>query len=156
MPEEWLVDGYNLLHRLKAAVQKKSDLSLARLIERIVDFSSYRKHLVLMVLDGRGPKGELDARSAPFFRLVYSGKVSADACIERYLFENRSRAALAVVTDDRAISDMARGGGARVLSGKNFLEILEETERQKADILFEGRVRAHGFNRPFEKKLKDK
>jgi hypothetical protein len=63
---------------------------------------------------------------------------------------------MTVVTNDRAISDIARGGGSRVLSVSGLMELLQETKRQNADILFDEKVRSHGFNRPFEKKLKDK
>ena len=156
MPEEWLIDGYNLLHSALSAGEKGSDISLPRFFSRIADLASSQKHLILMVLDGSGNDKELDTHRTSFFRVVYSKKISADAYIERYLFENRSRATMTVVTNDRAIIDLARGGGARVLSTAEFSELLQETKLKNADILFKEKVKSHGFNRPFDQKLKDK
>lgn len=156
MPDEWLIDGYNVLHSRKAAGHKRSGISLNWLLNRLAGFSSSAEHLVVLVLDGFGNEEELSSFRTKYFHIVYSKKKSADAYIESYLFENRSRARLTVVTNDRAIADLARGGGSRVLSVSDLMELLEETKGQNADILFDEKVRSHGFNCPFERKLKDK
>ncbi len=155
MPEEWLIDGYNVLHSGKVAGHIGSSDPLAWLLGRAAEFASSAKHLVLLVLDGFGSEEQQFSKNK-FFRVLYSKKKSADTYIESYLFKNRSRARMTVVTNDRAVSDIARGGGARVLSAAAFMELLEETKRQNTDILFHEKVRSHGFNRPFDKKLRDK
>jgi hypothetical protein len=59
------------------------------------------------------------------------------------------------VTDDRAVSNIGRGGGARVLSTSIFAELLKECRKEESDVLNKARSREHGFHRPFEDKLKD-
>ncbi len=61
-----------------------------------------------------------------------------------------------MVTNDRTIMNIASGSGALVLKNNRFLEILRETEDNTKDILWQEKAKSHGFNRPFDKKLKDK
>ena len=155
MAEQWLIDGYNLFHALKSKRPQRSPLSREELFALVAEFASFKKTDTLLVLDGAGDQGELDAYRTDHFEIVFSQKVSADACIERYLFEHRQTLQLVVVTDDRAISNIGRGGGARVLSTSAFAELLKECKKEGSDFLQNKRSREHGFHRPFEDKLKD-
>ena len=155
MAEQWLIDGYNLLHALKSFASPKIPLSREQLFGLLVEFASFKKIQTLLVLDGAGDEGELRAYRTDFFEAVYSHAVSADACIEKYLFQHRQTKSLVVVTDDRAVSNMGRGGGARVLSTSTFAEMLKECKKEEADVLNKKKAREHGFHRPFEDKLKD-
>ena len=110
---------------------------------------------MLLVLDGKGEFAELDIHHTPLFRVVYSQKVSADTYIEKVLFDRRSEARFTVVTDDRAISNIARGSGALVLGTGPFIEMMKESKKEGAESMDKGKIRSHGFHRPFEDKLKD-
>lgn len=155
MVEEWLVDGCNLLHAYPSGRSSKDKNSRAVLLSALAGFSASQEKHMLVVLDGKGEPAELDIHHTSLFRVVYSQKVSADACIERILFERRSQARFTVVTDDRAISNIARGSGAMVVGTAPFLEMLKESRKESTEALDKGKLRSHGFNRPFEDKLKD-
>ena len=150
-----MIDGYNLLHALNSKASPKTSLSREQLMALLAEFASFKKTHTLLVLDGVGEEGELRAYRTEYFEAVYSQKVSADACIEKYLFQHRETHALVVVTDDRAVSNIGRGGGARVLSTSIFTEMLKECKKEEEDVLFKKKSREHGFHRPFEDKLKD-
>lgn len=109
-----------------------------------------------MVLDGVGSPDELAVHKTSYFEAVYSQKVSADHYIEKYIYQNKLAVAFLVVTNDRTISEMARGGGARVLKNSQFLEMLKETGGESKAALENEEARSHGFNRPFDNQLKAK
>jgi predicted RNA-binding protein with PIN domain len=155
MPEEWLIDGYNLLHARASAGHSQHPQKRSELLAELAGFASLKGQPVVVVLDGKGEPGELETHDTKLFRVVYSQKVSADACIERTLYERRSTTLFTVVTNDRAIANIARGGGSRVMSCETFLETLKESGKESSDTLHKGRIRSHGFNRPFDDKLKD-
>ena len=153
MPEEqWLIDGYNLLHDLSRARSKQKS-SRESLFTAVANFASVRHCRVLFVLDGKGDGKEFAAFETAHFHIVYSQSVSADAYIEKYLYEHRTRCAIVVVTKDRAIVNAARGGGSRVLAPSEFRELLADGRKDSADALFKEKVRSHGFHRPFDGKI---
>ena len=156
MAEEWLIDGYNLLHALhSASPPEKNRSNLHRLISDVADFASESSQVVFMVLDGHGRQGELDICHTAFFRVVYSQKISADTFIEKTLFERRAETQFMVVTNDRAIANIARGGGARVMSTTQFLERMRESKKESTDKQQKNKIKSHSFHRPFEDRLKD-
>ena len=156
MAEQWLIDGYNLLHALQSKTPRKAPLSREQLFAQVAEFASLKKTHTLLVLDGVGDEGELRAYRTGYFEAIFSQSVSADACIEKYLFQHRQTQSLVVVTDDRAISNMGRGGGARVLSTSMFAKMLKECAKEASDVLHKEKSREHGFHRPFDDKLKDR
>jgi predicted RNA-binding protein with PIN domain len=148
-----LIDGYNLLHDLQNQKDKKRRLSRESLLACVASFAASRNTPVHFVMDGVGSPQELESFNTRLFTACYSQKVSADTYIEKYLYDKKGRAAIIVVTHDRAISNMARGAGARVMSPTEFAELLQNTEKDRSDILFQQKVKSHGFNRPFDGKL---
>ena len=154
MLEEWLVDGFNLLHHLTSRLNQKNKLSKESLFNLLANFSasSDGRH-VIVVLDGIGSDQELEPFYTASFQAFYSQKVSADTCIERYLYEKKTAMRLMVVTKDRAIATMARGYGAGVVSPDAFMEMLRENKSENSDILFKQKVKSRGFHRPFEDKI---
>ena len=155
MAEQWLIDGYNLLHALQSKNPKKNFPSREQMLAVIAEFASFKRSNTLLVLDGAGDDHELRSYRTEYFEVIFSQKVSADACIEQYLFQHRGKLQMTVVTDDRAIAGIGRGGGARVLSTSVFAEILKECKKEGSECLQKEKSREHGFHRPFESKLKD-
>ena len=143
MTEEWLIDGYNLLHSIPSK----------NWYERLASFASARQCPVTFVLDGVGDDAEFEKYRTRFFRVIYAKESSADCAIERYLFQNKGKVSFTVVTNDRTITNIACGLGARVLKNDRFVEILKETEDNTNDILWNEKTKSHGFHRPFDKKL---
>ena len=155
MAEQYLIDGYNLLHALKAGSAKKVFPSREQLFAWFAEFASFKNTDTLLVLDGVGGDEELGAYQTKNFKVVFSRKVPADTYIERFLFQNRGKLLMTVVTDDRAIADMGRGGGSRVLSTSVFEEMLKDCKKEGSKFLDKECSREHGFNRPFDDKLKE-
>ena len=155
MAEQWLIDGYNLLHAYQSQSPKKNILSREKLFQLVAEFASFKKLSTLLVLDGSGDEGQLEAYRTADFEVVFSQKVPADTYIEKYLYEHRDRCRLVVVTNDRAIVNIGRGGGASVLSTSQFFELLKECKKEGAELLQKEKSREHGFHRPFEDKLKN-
>ena len=153
MTEQWLIDGYNLLYALQQTPEKS--LPREELLSRVAEFASFKKTRILLVLDGTGDEGELDGWRTDCFEAVFSKKMPADTYIEQYLFEHRQSRQISVVTNDRAIANLARGGGARVLSTGVFWDLLTDCKKESSEILRIKKTREHGFNRPFDEKLKD-
>lgn len=159
MGEEWFIDGYNVVHELAGPKSQKRPANPAKILphdlfSKVANFTAGRARKALVVLDGVGDNNEFRAYRTESLDIVYSGKVSADTFIERSLYEARGRAILFVVTKDRAIAQVASGVGARVVEPKDFLARIHEDSKEKQGILFKHQVKAHGFSRPFEEKLK--
>lgn len=155
MAEEWLIDGYNLLHAIPSGKTSKRKKDRDAWLAGLAGFASFKACPMLVVLDGKGEPSELEIHHTRYLRVVYSQKTSADAFIEKRLYERRHKADLLVVTDDRAIANMARGSGARVLGTAAFLEMMKEAQKESSETLHKGKIRSHGFHRPFGDKLKD-
>ncbi len=167
MSEEWLIDGYNLIHDIKSSrgvsypflppsLVSGGAPSREVLCSVLAGFAAFKKTKVRMVLDGVGNPEELQVHTTIYFQAVYSQKVSADHYIEKFIYDNKAITAFVVVTNDRTITEMARGGGARVLKNSQFLEMLKETGVESKAALHKEDARSHGFNRPFEHKFKAK
>ncbi len=152
MPEEWLIDGYNLLYDLKKS-RTSPAVSREQLFGLLASFASMGERRVLMVLDGVGNDAEFESCRTAAFQIIYSQSVSADSYIEKYLYDKKGKVRFVVVTRDRAIANIASGTGARVMDPRVFMETMAEGQKDGADILFQHKVKAHGFNRPFDGKL---
>ena len=155
MLEEWLIDGYNLLHSAVLPGNKKRDVSREMLFGLLAGFASSEERKVLMVLDGQGNEQEFGAYQTKNFAVIYSHALTADSVIEKMLCEKKEISAFRVVTKDRALCQMARGLGARVMAPEEFMRLLGTRRKENDQILFEEKVRSHGFSRPFEEKLKN-
>ena len=155
MAEQWLIDGYNLLRALQSKNPKRVSPTREQLFALLGEFASFKKTNILLVLDGVGEDHELRPYGTKHFEAVFSQKVSADARIEQYLFQHREKLQMTIVTDDRAIADIGRGGGASVLSTSAFSEMLRDCKKESVEFLQKEKSREHGFHRPFEDKLKD-
>lgn len=151
-----MIDGYNLLHASAKDYQKKWPTTKTGLCTALAGFASVKKQKVRAVLDGAGDSEELRVYQTAYFEAVYSQKVSADHIIEKTIYQNKATTSFLVVTDDRTVSELARGGGARVLKNSQFLEMLKEAGRESEAAIFKEEVRSHGFNRPFDLLFKAK
>ncbi len=105
-----LVDGDNLLHRLRGA---RDDAGLAWLIPRLRAALPAGGSAIVM-LDGHPDAGEpTHRRVAPGVEFRHSLRVDADTAIVELLvarsFADRGRTA--VITDDRALTERARRAG---------------------------------------------
>lgn len=153
MLEEWLIDGYNLLHDVSSR-DNSAEVSREMLFGLLAGFASTAERKVLMVLDGRGDECEFEAYKTKKFSILYSQAATADSVIEQTLCERKGSSLIMVVTKDRALTQMARGLGSRVMKPAEFMDLVKASTKENNRILFDEKVRSHGFNRPFENKLK--
>src|SRR5262245_52479517 len=135
MAEQWLIDGYNVFHSLRSNSSRKPPLQREQFFALLAEFASLKKIHTLLVLDGVGAQSEMDGYRTDHFEIVFSQKTSADACIEKYLFQHRQTQDLVVVTDDRAVANIGRGGGARVISTSLFADMLKDCKKEASEDL---------------------
>ena len=151
MERRWIVDGYNLIHTCKSLYPKV--FSKESLFDQMANFASMESDTVLCVLDGKGPAAELDKYKTRRFEIRYSQEVSADAVIEKMVHHASVKLSVIVVTSDRAIQDMVRGSGARVMDCAEFARHMQSFSKTMDNTLFKNKFESHGFHRPFEKEL---
>ena len=156
MADIWLFDGWNVLHGLsqRAGVLFKS-LTPDGLLSILSDFAAQQGCKILVLLDGHGPGGDhrLSWKTSDRVTILYSQDQTADAVLERYLYDHRSQAQFSVVSDDGAIGRLAHGMGARVITTERFASMLNELRNERANKAHENKIHEHGFNRPFGKAL---
>ena len=70
--------------------------------------------------------------------------------IERHLFRQKAKASFVVVTNDRTVTDIAIGLGARAMKNSLFVELLKESDDTMKAILWNEKIKAHGFHRPLD------
>jgi len=132
MSEHYYIDGYNLLHANPDwSAMADVDLEMARdmLIDRVSRWSARTGHPVCIFFDGKGrshDRSDKDPRR-PNVDIVYtSSRLSADALIERGVYEAPKRDTVIVVTSDRGISDFCLGLGALTMRAPNYLSLLQD------------------------------
>ena len=69
---------------------------------------------------------------------------------QQWLKERKDSGHFMVVTKDRAVTQMARGLGSRVMKPQEFMGLLKIQAKDNEQILFSEKVKSHGFNRPFQ------
>lgn len=128
MTTTYFIDGYNVLHKLQSD-QAGWDLELARdrLIDMVADFCSATGEAATIFFDGTGRMPDTTRHGTGQPRIVYSPKKrSADAMIEKAVYEGQRRETIVVVTADRAIRDLCTGMGALAMAPENFFSVAED------------------------------
>ncbi|MCG3175612.1 MAG: hypothetical protein MOGMAGMI_00545 [Candidatus Omnitrophica bacterium] len=130
----YILDGYNLIHRMKglrAELDQGLEAARARLEARCLPLLRRKDvRAVFVVYDGRQ---EAEERRPSGLRIIYTrGKESADSRILRLVREEEGRAGeCIIVTDDREVGWHGKGLGGRVI-GCAELEALLEGEGRRA------------------------
>lgn len=142
MSELHLVDGYNVLHKCRWLTGLlRQDLETAReaLIDRLAHYCSQTGTRVTIVFDGRGPQVAQHVahnRGVASLEVLYSpAQLTADAVIERMVYETPRKMDVVVVTNDRGVRDLCRGMGALVMDAQHFLNSIQESRRETSETL---------------------
>lgn len=156
--EYWLVDGWNVLHGLSAKASRRTPFSPEELLSLLADFAAHTGCRMLVIWDGHGPGGDPKVKVpvSSSVESLYSAGKTADDVLERYLFDHRATKQFAVVTDDGAMTRIARGSGARVFSIVRFHEMVQDMHKNRREKTDRAQADAHGFNRPFDQALRKK
>ena len=135
MAEVHLVDGYNVLYQSQKLLKLiRQDMETAReaFIDKVAHYCIQTGHHVVVVFDGRGPQVVQKVahnRNVPSLEVLYSpGHLTADAVIERMVYQAPRKMEVIVVTSDRGVRDLCRGMGSLVMDAPNFLMAIEETK----------------------------
>ena len=141
MAEHYFIDGYNVLHRSTSLKQRADeDLESAReaLVDRVAQYCASSGARATIVFDGQGPRQERvsNVRGAAGLDLIYAAATkSADAIIERAIYQLPHRREAIVVSGDRGITDLCIGLGALAMTPDAFLRtITDETLRIRAKV----------------------
>lgn len=134
MANIYYVDGYNVIHhsaRLRPLAAENFELARESLIEHVGRFCVATGSKVKIVFDGRGRRAETGPpiRGMKGLEVLYSpAHKSADALIERTVYQASDRRSVIVVSADRGIRDLCRGLSALVMDPDTFLDTIGESE----------------------------
>jgi predicted RNA-binding protein with PIN domain len=134
MPTKYYIDGYNVLHKsslLRGIARRDIEAAREQLIDKIVPFCIATGYQVYLVFDGRGahlPQRAEHYRSVNNLEVIYApGHLSADAVIERAIYQEKNRLDVVAVTNDRGVRDLCSGMGALTMEAGSFLQIVRES-----------------------------
>lgn len=135
----YLIDGYNVLHKLQGLKEGSFKASQEKFIGLLEIFSLNQKNAkIKVVFDG---KGKFYTNQAAGVKVVFAGDISADRKIKDLLNHASFARDICVVSDDREIKAFARRFGARHLGVDKFLKSLwkifkryNKIERNKANL----------------------
>ncbi len=122
----YYIDGYNLLHSsARLAKLAGADFEAARngLVDEVARFCIATGEEVRLIFDGRGKRtGHVPATpGVSGLKVTFTPHDrTADAVIERAVYQASHRGRVVVVTGDRGIRDLCVGLGALVMSPEHF------------------------------------
>ncbi len=132
MPATYYIDGYNVIHFssvLKPLAMRDFESARDALIEKVAAFCAFTRCPTIIVFDGRGRRSAATAprSDVPGLKVLYShGDKTADAMIERIVYEAKERRDIIVVTGDRGIRGFCQSLGALVMEPDHFLANVRE------------------------------
>jgi predicted RNA-binding protein with PIN domain len=134
MADTYYIDGYNVIHHsaaLRPLLKHSFENARDALIDRAARFAIATGLQVKVVFDGRGRKAEsaTPVLTAPGLEVMYSpGHLTADAMIERIVYNSPDRRSVVVVSADRGIRTLCHTLNALVMDPDNFLASVEEKD----------------------------
>lgn len=137
----YFIDGYNVIHHsslLRPLVGHGMEIARDALIGKVEAFCGSTGEGATLFFDGHGDHAAQAAsyKHVPGFEIVYShGGLSADAMIERMVYQAKNRADIVVVSADMGIRQLCRGLGAFVMSSENFLARTNEARGEVGQTL---------------------
>jgi predicted RNA-binding protein with PIN domain len=110
-----IIDGNNLIHKipeLKNLFYKNPESAHITLYEKAKSITG-KDGKLLLVFDGFGTSNK---------NVIYSGKLTADEIIRRFIEENYERNAISVISSDNYITSLAKACGCEVIKSESFLK----------------------------------
>lgn len=129
----YLVDGYNLLHSLRAEeADFPRDFGNGRreLVELLHQFAQKETIRIRVFFDGTPGRGNRHELSRPSLSIEYTGENEADEAIRAHVASAAHPKRLHVVSSDRAIVMACRGEGARIIDSPTFARRLVACNRR--------------------------
>lgn len=110
-----IIDGNNLIHKipeLKNLFYKNPESAQLGLYEKIRS-RMLREGKIILVFDGFGNEKS---------DIIYSGKLTADEIIRRFIEDNHERNSISVVSSDNYILSLANACGCEVIKSESFFK----------------------------------
>ncbi len=130
-----LLDGNNLLHRLKTAQRSR-----AAVRKQVLDATRHETVSVTVVFDGPPPPGAPPKESLGRVTVVYSGAKSADDVIAAAIPAGQAASQWSVVTDDRGLAARVKDRGAKV---RTLAEWQGRRKQKPRPTKFESKLSSH-------------
>ena len=118
-----IVDGDNVF-RAMGLIKGKNLSEVEQFLQKLERIAAERDWDVLVVFDG--PE-RLLPRESGLLVVQYGKGQSADALIERSVYQEKDRARVVVVTQDLAVTNMVLGMGARAWKLQRFQEEMRKS-----------------------------
>ncbi|MEZ6143053.1 MAG: NYN domain-containing protein [Zavarzinella sp.] len=127
--EQFLIDGYNLLHAIGTRIDEKagqSGLHRAReeMLSWIADHLSGKQWEIRIVFDAQNSYGGARETTRFGMRVIVVHGSCADSYIEEELSHLRTPEKWTVVSNDRRVRDAAHIHGARQVRCQGFVDLL--------------------------------
>ncbi len=121
-----IVDGDNVF-RAMGLIRGKDLSAVEQVLQKLERMAAERDWEVTVVFDG--PERFLPRESGPLV-VRYGKGQSADTLIERMVYQEKDRAEVVVVTQDRAEANLVLGMGARVWKPQRLQESMGYTQKE--------------------------
>ena len=133
--EYMLVDGYNVIFAwdsLRELAEQNIDAARDRLMDILVNYSSYQKYTLILVFDAYKLKGHTtEIMEYHNIYVVYTKEAeTADHYIEKTAHEIGHKYRVTVVTSDGMEQVIIRSAGCILMSSKELFEDVQRVERE--------------------------
>lgn len=133
--EYMLVDGYNVIFAwdsLRELAEQNIDAARDRLMDILVNYSSYQKYTLILVFDAYKLKGHTtEIMEYHNIYVVYTKEAeTADRYIEKTAHEIGHKYRVTVVTSDGMEQVIIRSAGCILMSSKELFEDVQRVERK--------------------------
>jgi len=119
-----VIDCNNLIHKIPAYKKKfreQKDAVALSLIESVK--SKFNHNKIIFVFDGFS--------DIQINNVIFSGKITADEIIRKYIEENYYREPVSIVSSDTGITNLAKICGCEVKSSEEFWKELKPSPKKK-------------------------
>jgi len=126
-----LIDGYNLLFKIRGFDPQRLPVERDRLVLRITRYCATTGIRTRIFFDPRrhGAAPYDRVRRKDKIEVVELAEITADEAILALVVENRDRTAYRVVSSDREVAGTAEKRGFAAVASEDFLAELEDSER---------------------------
>jgi len=123
-----IIDGNNLLHKisgLKSLLKENPDAAYLSLYESLKTKLNRNEKLIL-VFDGFS---NIQSKN-----IIFSGAITADEVIRKYIEDNYERQKIALVSSDNGIKSIAEKCGCEILNSEDFI-VIKKKEKSVEQLL---------------------
>ncbi len=129
-----LVDGYNIIFawpKLKELANENIDGARGRLMDILCNYQALKKCNLILVFDAyRVERHNTEIIDYHNIHVVYTKEAeTADQYIEKFAHENKKKYDITVATSDGLEQIIIRGQGCKLLSAREFLDEIMQTEK---------------------------